>query len=153
MFDISCSVDPQVRITLGEYVLKSDVEPLPGRTYGATEIKVHPHFKFTPQADRYDVAVVRLNRPVDFAPHISPICLPPKDMEMHGMHGWATGWGALKPGSSLRPKTLQVSVRCYVGRFQRRNSSYRENCCRHNIWWTDKLSTQHLLKGIRCSPV
>ena len=98
----------QVRITLGEYVLKSDVEPLPGRTYGATEIKVHPHFKFTPQADRYDVAVVRLNRPVDFAPHISPICLPPKDMEMHGMHGWATGWGALKPGSSLRPKTLQV---------------------------------------------
>ena len=79
-----------------------------GRTYGATEIKVHPHFKFTPQADRYDVAVVRLNRPVDFAPHISPICLPPKDMSMHGMHGWATGWGALKPGSSLRPKTLQV---------------------------------------------
>ena len=81
---------------------------IPGRTYGATEIKVHPHFKFTPQADRYDVAVVRLNRPVDFAPHISPICLPPKDMSMNGMHGWATGWGALKPGSSLRPKTLQV---------------------------------------------
>lgn len=98
----------QVRITLGEYVLKSDVEPLPGRTYGATEIKVHPHFKFTPQADRYDVAVVRLNRPVEYAPHISPICLPPKDMSMEGMHGWATGWGALKPGSSLRPKTLQV---------------------------------------------
>lgn len=99
----------QVRITLGEYVLKSDVEPLPGRTYGATEIKVHPNFKFTPQADRYDVAVVRLNRPVDYAPHISPICLPPKNMDMHGMQGWASGWGALKPGSSLRPKTLQVT--------------------------------------------
>ena len=26
------------------------------------------------------------------------------------MHGWATGWGALKPGSSLRPKTLQVTA-------------------------------------------
>ena len=40
----------QVRVTLGEYVLKSDVEPLPGRTYGASVIKVHPYFKFTPQA-------------------------------------------------------------------------------------------------------
>jgi len=98
----------QVRVTLGEYVLKSDVEPLPGRTYGASLIKVHPYFKFTPQADRYDVAVIRLNRQVDFAPHISPICLPPKDMHLMGHYGWASGWGALEPGSRLRPKTLQV---------------------------------------------
>lgn len=98
----------QVRVTLGEYVLKSDVEPLPGRTYGASLIKVHPYFKFTPQADRYDVAVIRLNRQVEFAPHISPICLPPKDMHLMGHYGWASGWGALEPGSRLRPKTLQV---------------------------------------------
>jgi len=98
----------QVRVTLGEYVLKSDVEPLPGRTYGASLIKVHPYFKFTPQADRYDVAVIRLNRRVEFAPHISPICLPPKDMHLMGHYGWASGWGALEPGSRLRPKTLQV---------------------------------------------
>ena len=98
----------QVRVTLGEYVLKSNLEPLPGRTYGASAIKVHPYFKFTPQADRFDVAVVRLNRRVDFAPHISPICLPPKNMDMHEVHGWAAGWGALQPGSRLRPKTLQV---------------------------------------------
>ena len=100
----------QIRITLGEYVLKSNAEPLPGRTYGASAIKVHPYFKFTPQADRYDVAVIRLNRRVDLAPHISPICLPPKDMDMEGHHGLATGWGALKPGSRLRPKTLQVII-------------------------------------------
>ena len=42
----------QVRVTLGEYVLKSSAEPLPGRTYGVSKIKVHPYFKFTPQADR-----------------------------------------------------------------------------------------------------
>ncbi len=100
----------KVRVTLGEYVLKSDLEPLRGRTYGASQIKVHPYFKFTPQADRYDVAVIRLNRRVDYAPHISPICLPPKDMDMHDVHGWAAGWGALQPGSRLRPKTLQVRV-------------------------------------------
>ena len=43
----------QVRVTLGEYVLKSSAEPLPGRTYGVSRIKVHPYFKFTPQADRW----------------------------------------------------------------------------------------------------
>ena len=100
----------QVRITLGEYVLKSSDEPLPGRTYGASAIKVHPYFKFTPQADRYDVAVIRLNRRVDMAPHISPLCLPPKGMDMTGINGWASGWGALQPGSRLRPKTLQVRL-------------------------------------------
>ena len=104
----------QVRVTLGEYVLKSDAEPLPGRTYGASAIKVHPYFKFTPQADRFDVAVIRLNRRVDMAPHISPLCLPPKGMDMRGIHGWASGWGALQPGSRLRPKTLQVSKQTLV---------------------------------------
>ena len=34
--------------------------------------------------------------------------MKPKDMDMEGHHGLATGWGALKPGSRLRPKTLQV---------------------------------------------
>ena len=62
-----------------------------------------------PPLNRFDVAVVRLNRRVDMAPHISPICLPPKDMSMQSLHGWAAGWGALQPGSRLRPKTLQVS--------------------------------------------
>ena len=133
----------QVRVTLGEYVLKSDVEPLPGRTYGASLIKVHPYFKFTPQADRYDVAVIRwvipshslssfdcltrLNRRVDYAPHISPICLPPKDMHLMGHYGWAAGWGALEPGSRLRPKTLQVSQQSGVS--VRLVTSW----CR---WWT-----------------
>ena len=37
---------------------------------------VHPKFQFSPAADRFDVAVLRLERPVRYAPHIAPICLP-----------------------------------------------------------------------------
>ena len=107
----------QIRITLGEYILKSGAEPLPGRTYGASAIKVHPYFKFTPQADRYDVAVVRLNRRVDFAPHISPICLPPKHTDLMGRRALVSGWGALNPGSRLRPKTLQVRRKTFQTHF------------------------------------
>ena len=110
------------------------MEPLPAYTFGVREIRVHPYFKFTPQADRYDVAVLRLDRPVHYMPHIAPICLPTKGADFLGQYGWAAGWGALQagrrvgnrrsirgasaaylhralssvPGSRLRPKTLQA---------------------------------------------
>lgn len=98
----------QITITLGDYVLNSNREPLPAYKFGVREINVHPSFKFTPQADRYDVAVLTLDRPVPHAPHIQPICLPEKGDEFEGYYGWAAGWGALRPGSRVRPKELQV---------------------------------------------
>ncbi|XP_021962859.1 prostasin isoform X2 [Folsomia candida] len=98
----------QIAVTLGDYVLNSNSEPYPPVTVGVSSIKVHPHFKFTPQADRYDVAVIKLDRKVNYLPHIRPICLPDRGSEFRGQYGWVTGWGALEPGSRLRPKTLQA---------------------------------------------
>lgn len=124
----------QVHVTLGDYVINSAVEPLPAYTFGVRSIHVHPYFKFTPQADRFDVAVLTLERPVHYMPHIgkcqcinilltyikswvnikiwilllAPICLPDKNEDFLGKFGWAAGWGALNPGSRLRPKTLQA---------------------------------------------
>ena len=88
----------QVKITLGEYSLNSDVEPLSPVQVGVAEIHVHPYFKFTPQADRYDVAVLRLDRYVPYEPHISPICLPEKGDDFLGEYAWAAGWGAMQAG-------------------------------------------------------
>lgn len=88
----------QVQVTLGDYVINSAVEPLPAYTFGVREIRVHPYFKFTPQADRFDVAVLRLDRPVQYMPHIAPICLPDKGEDFLGQYGWAAGWGALQAG-------------------------------------------------------
>nr|XP_027216994.1 serine proteinase stubble-like [Penaeus vannamei] len=98
----------QIRVTLGDYILNSDKEHFNPRIYGASEIKVHPNFKFTPQADRFDVAVITLDAPVAYEPHIQPICLPEKGTDWLGSIAWAAGWGALQAGSKLRPKTLQV---------------------------------------------
>lgn len=88
----------QVQVTLGDYVVNSATENLPAYTFGVREIRVHPYFKFTPQADRFDVAVLRLDRPVHYMPHISPICLPEKNEDFLGQYGWAAGWGALQAG-------------------------------------------------------
>ncbi|XP_067630323.1 uncharacterized protein [Eurosta solidaginis] len=98
----------QVHVTLGDYVINSAVEPLPAYTFGVRRIDVHPYFKFTPQADRFDVSVLTLERAVHFMPHIAPVCLPEKNEDFLGKFGWAAGWGALNPGSRLRPKTLQA---------------------------------------------
>ncbi|KAG8232594.1 hypothetical protein J437_LFUL013133 [Ladona fulva] len=88
----------QVQVTLGDYVINSAVEPLPAYTFGVREIRVHPRFKFTPQADRFDVAVLKLERAVRYMPHIAPICLPARGEDFLGQHGWAAGWGALQAG-------------------------------------------------------
>ncbi|XP_066262446.1 uncharacterized protein [Euwallacea similis] len=98
----------QVHVTLGDYVINSAVEPLPAYTFGVSSIQVHPFFKFTPQADRFDVAVLRLDRAAHNLPHVTPICLPAKGENFLGDVGHAAGWGALSPGSRLRPQTLQT---------------------------------------------
>lgn len=96
-----------IRVTLGDYVLNSDVESLPSETFGVRQIRVHPDFRFTPQADRYDVAVLVLDRPVTYRANVMPICLPPKDAQFVARVAEAAGWGALEPGSKVRPRVLQ----------------------------------------------
>ena len=38
---------------------------------------MHPNYR--PEPVRYDVAVLKFDRPVEYAPHIVPICLPQKN--------------------------------------------------------------------------
>ena len=45
----------------GDYILHSDIESLPHEVFTVVEVRLHPNFRFTPQADRYDVAVLVLD--------------------------------------------------------------------------------------------
>ncbi|KAF7489899.1 Serine proteinase stubble [Sarcoptes scabiei] len=96
-----------IRVTLGDYILHSEIESLPHEVFTVSEVKLHPNFRFTPQADRYDVAVLVLDRSVQYRENIMPICLPPKDTLYVGRMSYVAGWGALQAGSKLRPKVLQ----------------------------------------------
>ena len=74
------------------------------------EVHLHPYYRFTPQADRYDVAVIKLDRRVSFEPHISPICLPEKlEAVPDGTVAMVAGWGATNPASKERPVDLQAA--------------------------------------------
>jgi Trypsin. len=65
---------------------------------------VHPKYNFFTY--EYDLALVRLDSPLTFAPHIAPICLPASDDLLIGENATVTGWGRLSEGGTL-PSILQ----------------------------------------------
>lgn len=97
------------RVYLGEYRLYSNSEPLPRQKYFVSKIAMHPNYEFTPQADRYDVALLKLDRPATLMPHVSPICLPsPLFPVGPDRQSIVAGWGAMHSDSKRRPKVLQA---------------------------------------------
>ncbi|KAF5280670.1 hypothetical protein FQA39_LY05318 [Lamprigera yunnana] len=94
----------QIRIRVGEYDFSNVQEDLPYVERGIAKKIVHPKYNFFTY--EYDLALVRLDKSLDFAPHISPICLPASDDLLIGENATVTGWGRLSEGGTL-PSVLQ----------------------------------------------
>ncbi|XP_018017442.2 serine protease filzig [Hyalella azteca] len=89
-------------VVLGEWDLLGDLEPLSSVKRNVKRVVVHPHFVFWRPGN--DVALLELDRPVKFALHILPICLPDTDDDFAGQVGSVTGWGATSFGEYLIQK-------------------------------------------------
>ena len=72
---------------------------------------VHPKYNFFTY--EYDLALVRLDSPLNFAPHIAPICLPASDDLLIGENATVTGWGRLSEGGTLPSILQEVSLSPY----------------------------------------
>jgi len=96
------------RVYLGEYSLYQQTEPLARQKFYVSRILLHPHYEFTVQADRYDLALLKLDRPATLMPHISPVCLPSPQPIRSGERVIVAGWGAVHADSVRRPKVLQA---------------------------------------------
>ncbi|XP_075677672.1 serine proteinase stubble isoform X3 [Dermatophagoides pteronyssinus] len=94
----------QIRIRVGEYDFSSSREPYPHLERSVKQKIVHPKYNFFTYEN--DLALVQLEQPIDFLPHISPICLPPDNIELLGRNATVTGWGRLSEGGVL-PTVLQ----------------------------------------------
>ena len=94
----------QIRIRVGEYDFSHVQEQLPYIERGVAKKVVHPLYNFFTY--EYDLALVKLEQPLEFAPHVSPICLPETDSLLIGMNATVTGWGRLSEGGTL-PSVLQ----------------------------------------------
>ena len=93
-------------VSLGEHTLLQTSEPLPKQKFSVSRVVRHPLYKRTEQADRFDVALLELDRAVSMMPHIQPICLSGERTKA-GVVAMVAGWGATQPDRPARPKTLQ----------------------------------------------
>lgn len=111
-------LNSQIRIRVGEYDFSHVQEQLPYIERAVDRKVVHPKYNFFTY--EYDLALVKLDAPLEFAPHISPICLPAHDDLLIGENATVTGWGRLSEGGTL-PSVLQevsailLNASCLVG--------------------------------------
>ncbi|XP_028167452.1 testisin [Ostrinia furnacalis] len=85
------------------------------RKLGVVQKILHPLFQFRmTQPDRYDIALLKLARPITYMSHILPICLPEGDIELRGRAGVIAGWGKTDASNShtgtnlLRAATVPI---------------------------------------------
>uniref|UniRef100_A0A2I3HJL9 Peptidase S1 domain-containing protein n=1 Tax=Nomascus leucogenys TaxID=61853 RepID=A0A2I3HJL9_NOMLE len=75
---------------------------------GVAWVQPHPVYSWKEGA-RADIALVRLERSIQFSERVLPICLP--DASVHlppNTHCWISGWGSIQDGVPLpHPQTLQ----------------------------------------------
>uniref|UniRef100_A0A8D9FBQ3 Serine proteinase stubble n=1 Tax=Cacopsylla melanoneura TaxID=428564 RepID=A0A8D9FBQ3_9HEMI len=98
----------QIKIRVGEYDFSKLEEPFPYQERGVVKKMVHPKYNFFTY--EYDLAMVKLETPVEFAPNIVPICLPGSDDLLIGENATVTGWGRLSEGGQLPPVLQKVTV-------------------------------------------
>ncbi|KAK3919412.1 Serine proteinase stubble [Frankliniella fusca] len=98
----------QIRIRVGEYDFSSVQEPLPHVERAAARKVVHPRYNYFTY--EFDLALVRMEAPLVFQPHIAPLCLPASDDLLIGENATVTGWGRLSEGGTLPSVLQEVSV-------------------------------------------
>ena len=86
-------------VILGEYDLLSDLERLKPEIRRVKRMIVHRNYN--PQNFDNDIALLELDPPVIFRPHISPICLPEPTDDFTGRMAYVTGWGKTAHGKFL----------------------------------------------------
>lgn len=65
------------------------------------KIVVHPQFS-SATVVKNDIALLKLQHPVNFTSQIHPICIPPENFILKtGTKCWVTGWGKKDPGRKI----------------------------------------------------
>nr|DBA18873.1 TPA: hypothetical protein GDO54_014768 [Pyxicephalus adspersus] len=90
-------------VNLGAYQLS-----VPSGVMSAVSaIYIHPIYKRDGSSG--DIALIKLQYPIQFTDYIMPICIPDENVQFpSGMSCFVTGWGSINQGVSLpAPQTLQ----------------------------------------------
>lgn len=85
----------EIKVLLGVYDIQDHSrQEFPPQTFSIVEKKIHPSFKYQQShPDRYDVALLKLDKAAQYQANVVPICLPQSDWNFQGWKGVITGWG------------------------------------------------------------
>uniref|UniRef100_A0A1B0FEG8 limulus clotting factor C n=1 Tax=Glossina morsitans morsitans TaxID=37546 RepID=A0A1B0FEG8_GLOMM len=136
--------DPIIGVRLGEHDLSNDFDceqrgtkefcAPPVENFGVDHIILHP--KYTVRSTSNDVALVKLDRKVEFKTHIKPICLPAtqRSIEVNVNEKiFVAGWGATEAGSQS-----SLLLKAFV-------QQYNDSVCRNAF--KIELSEKHICAG------
>jgi len=100
----------QYSIRLGVFN-KANLNEAGEQVVGVSEIRIHP--QYDPRTTSFDITLLKLDRPVSFTDHISPVCLPTtlnEPLPQTGSGIFVTGWGATREGGAGSQTLQQVTV-------------------------------------------
>lgn len=94
----------KLQIVIGAYDIEDEqYQELPPQYFKVNKVKLHPNFRFSAShPDRYDIAILKLDKPVKYTDNVLPVCLPSKDLKFESMVGTVTGFGKTDPSLSNR---------------------------------------------------
>ena len=98
--------ESKIEVLLGELVLKRMVEEMPHEHRRVAQIIIHPDYENL-NVDSFDVAILVLDRPVDYRANIMPICLPEPEQSFTGALATVSGWGRVYADHESRANHLQ----------------------------------------------
>ncbi|CAG0887077.1 unnamed protein product [Darwinula stevensoni] len=95
-------------VVLGEFDLTGNVEPM--RTVERNVKRIIVHRDYDPKTFENDIALLELASPVEYRPHVVPICLPDDNEDFVGKKALVAGWGRTKYGGTVPDVLMQVEV-------------------------------------------
>ena len=93
-------------LRFGEHDLKSTDEHFPHIERRVESILIHPQYSDIGLVPKHDFALLKLAKPVEYAMHVIPICLPKDNNLLVNEIAWAKGFGDLSYRGST-PTVLQ----------------------------------------------
>ena len=79
----------KIKVTLGEYSFDQEGETSVQKKIGVRNLKMHENYD--DKSFENDIALIRLDRKVEFSKSVYPICLPPKGKDYTDTRAFVVG--------------------------------------------------------------
>ncbi|XP_073511372.1 transmembrane protease serine 5 [Phyllobates terribilis] len=94
-------------------VLSGIVSHSPVRQYASSSVveKIIYHQKYDDRSHDYDIALMKLEKPLNYSDSVRPVCLPQYEQDIPaGSECWISGWGHTHPDNTHMPRSLKEAM-------------------------------------------